>query len=872
MKKLYKLTTLLIAITLSTGLMAQTSTPPSNYATSDGSSGDPYFISSLDNLYWLSQTSGDWDKYFKQTTDIDASTTSGWDGNAGFSPIGNGTTKFTGSYDGQDKTISNLTINRSGTSYIGLFGYTINITIQNLGLPSVSISGNQYVGALIGKFGGTITNCYTSGTVTAASHYAGGFVGFIDNTGDISTSYSNTNVDGASRSGGFTSNANRGVNIENCYSLGDVTLTSGSRTDVGSFLGYDNTYTGTAIIINNCYATGDVTFSGGGTPTDRGFAGEEHGGTFTNNFFDSEASNQTTATGATAKTTAQMKNVATFTLETTVGLTTAWDFIGNPNDDAGTNDYWSIDGTTNSGYPFLSWETQCWDGGNGKTTDWFTTSNWQSGSVPTSTDNVSISNTTTMPVISGSTTAECNDLVVASGSTLTIEDDGKLTASGDMTNNGTLTLESTISGTGSLIVNGTAAGSVDIQRHIVGEIGAADGWHFLSSPVASQAISSFHTEGSGDDFYSWDEENDEWVNRTASGGGLNGSFETNFTVGKGYLIANSSTSIKTFSGILNNSTVSVTGLNNTDGNTYAGFHLLGNPFPCALDFNEGSWSKSGTIGTYAQIWNESAASYKVLAGEQIIPAMNGFMVYTSGDGASLTIPTDARVHSDTNWYKSSMAETMIALNIVDPEGNTSQQTLIDFNPDATDGFNPKYDALYMSGFAPMFYSSGAGKLFALNCLPEYRADLEIPLGFIKNQGTGFYIQLQRSLPDITVYLTDLKTNFTQNLSNNPVYSFTSEEGDDSQRFLLHFKAVGIEDQPQNQSNIQTWAANNTIHILNPENLQGEIRILNLFGQQVAQAKLTGDTKQQIQLNVPTGCYLVNVISEKGVVTRKVMVN
>jgi hypothetical protein len=53
-----------------------------------------------------------------------------------------------------------------------------------------------------------------------------------------------------------------------------------------------------------------------------------------------------------------MKTLATFTDETTVGLTTAWDFETNPNDDSANNDYWDMDlgGATNSGYPFLSWE------------------------------------------------------------------------------------------------------------------------------------------------------------------------------------------------------------------------------------------------------------------------------------------------------------------------------------------------------------------------------------------------------------------------------------------------------------------------------------------------------------------------------------
>lgn len=62
--------------------------------------------------------------------------------------------------------------------------------------------------------------------------------------------------------------------------------------------------------------------------------------------------------GGTAKTTTEMKNVATFTnTSTSTGLTTAWDFVGNPNNDAANNNYWNINSTDNDGYPFLSWQT-----------------------------------------------------------------------------------------------------------------------------------------------------------------------------------------------------------------------------------------------------------------------------------------------------------------------------------------------------------------------------------------------------------------------------------------------------------------------------------------------------------------------------------
>ena len=106
MKRLF--TSLILFCVFATTLWAQTSTAPSG----TGTSGDPYLISTLNNLYWVTQTSTSWTgKYFKQTADIDASSTSSWDSGKGFLPIGNSTTSFTGNYDGGNCQITSLYIN-----------------------------------------------------------------------------------------------------------------------------------------------------------------------------------------------------------------------------------------------------------------------------------------------------------------------------------------------------------------------------------------------------------------------------------------------------------------------------------------------------------------------------------------------------------------------------------------------------------------------------------------------------------------------------------------------------------------------------------------------------------------------------------------
>jgi len=407
----------------------------------DGSSGSPYQIATLNNLFWLSQYSSEWASgtYFTQTANIDASATSAWYDGEGFLPFGNSSTKFMGSYDGNSNTISSLTIDRSSTDNVGLFGYIELATITDLTLTSVDITGNNYVGALTGNADGNtttaivITNCSSSGSVsgaaavggligitrykatitnshssvnvTASNAYSGGFIGGTWNTtstytatftncsatgtvtssndrvggfiglvlggkfyqcyasGNVSCSSSNTNVGGFA--GVLGSDPDPYVyDIIDCYSTGDVTAAS-TTWQAGGFIAfiYDD---GSTIAIDNCYSTGVV--SGGSTASKGGFIGRvesssNHG--ITDSFWDTETSGFSNGiglienpSGLTGKTTVEMKTVATFTDETTTGLTTAWDFETNPNDDVANNDYWDMDlsGVTNSGYPFLSWQ------------------------------------------------------------------------------------------------------------------------------------------------------------------------------------------------------------------------------------------------------------------------------------------------------------------------------------------------------------------------------------------------------------------------------------------------------------------------------------------------------------------------------------
>ncbi|MFA6457010.1 MAG: T9SS type A sorting domain-containing protein [Bacteroidota bacterium] len=327
---------------------SQTATAPS---AGDGTSGNPYQIAALDNLYWITQNATEWSKFYIQTANIDASSTSGWDAGSGFSPIGSNASSFTGSYDGGGYTISNLYISRSATDYIGMFGFISDATVKNLHLTGIAFSGNGNVGGLVGfstgsgsavilncssagiisgvtsRFGGligstaagtTVTNCYSTVTVSSATgNLLGGFVGEHSQS-TITTCYSKGNVSSdGDHAGGFVGSLSLGASISNCYASGNVL----NFNRAGGFVG--SLSSGTSI--SNCYSVGSATNNGGSSVG--GFAAL-NAGTISNAFWDTDASGNATSAAGTGKTNVQMKTQSTFT-DAGWDFSTVWEMVGS---------------------------------------------------------------------------------------------------------------------------------------------------------------------------------------------------------------------------------------------------------------------------------------------------------------------------------------------------------------------------------------------------------------------------------------------------------------------------------------------------------------------------------------------------------------
>ncbi|MBN1198771.1 MAG: T9SS type A sorting domain-containing protein [Bacteroidales bacterium] len=494
----------------------------------------------------------------------------------------------------------------------------------------------------------------------------------------------------------------------------------------------------------------------------------------------------------------------------------------------------------------------------------------------------SASHSVTTP--SGSTLVLDGLSITGTGSWPT-SDGQKITVSGDLevASGATFQLTSSSEAATSLITLGSADGEVTVQRYIGAWTDDDHGWHLLSSPVDGQTIApGFTAEPSENyDFYLWSESNEVWVNfknTTTSPTFLecNGS-SGNFLSGRGYLVAYASTASKEFEGSLHDASIPVSGLTNTDGTQYAGWNLVGNPFPCYMQWNKttgaGGWNLSYINGV-AKIWDESAASYVDIAQSDPIPPLQGFMVQVSGSATgSLTLYEGDRVHEDDTWYKE-LAENVIKLRAVDPEGKKSQATVIRFLDGASASFEPEHDAHFLSGYAPLLYTVADGHLMSTNTLPTLDETLRIPLYFRKNEHSLFSIEADSAIsliPAYPVYLTDRKLGITTNLTRGKVYTFSSEEGDDPYRFEIHFKAVGVgESQPT--ASVQIWSDGQSLYIRNPQSLTGTIEVVSMTGQRILGVPLTNEVLQQQHLHVTSGVYYVRVYGQQVFGSRKVFLN
>ena len=175
-----------------------------------------------------------------------------------WTPIGTKTSMFSGSFDGNGKTISNLKIVEG--SYVGLFGYVGDATIKGITLENAQVSGAERVGSLIGRISGnaSVSYCMADGSsnVEGSGSNTGGLVAEIAGKVNVelknltSSALVKNTAASNSRAAGIvcqiTSDAT--VTIKNCVNKGNVETNKGYAGGVVSAIQAGET----SVFIDGC--------------------------------------------------------------------------------------------------------------------------------------------------------------------------------------------------------------------------------------------------------------------------------------------------------------------------------------------------------------------------------------------------------------------------------------------------------------------------------------------------------------------------------------------------------------------------------------------------------------------------------------------
>ena len=513
------------------------------------------------------------------------------------------------------------------------------------------------------------------------------------------------------------------------------------------------------------------------------------------------------------------------------------------NGDAGSEAYNTNTSTNNPNNETTENGSLTWDGSEG--TAWNTAANWDGNVVPTESYTVTIPGSlSNYPMVASGVGASCNDLIIESGGSLTINSGGSLITNGTLTNNGTMQISRTLT---------------------------ESQWHMVSVPVEGITANTFL----GDYLQTWDEANGMWVNISDPLTALNTKqgYSLWATPGK-------SDHTYTFTGTLltGNQSTPIT-YHAVSGNDFDGANLLGNPYPSSIDWDQ----LQATYGSN-YIWDGTA--YKAYSsqigydlGYRYIPPLQAFFII-AGSSGNFDLTNAARTHSGAaNFYKSGGEKTFEnGIVLAASNGTYTDEWCLVFNPEASEDFELPLDAWKLRSSTP-----GLSQLWSVTTEGNLSIDIRpqaqtIQLGFANDQAGIYTIGISQIADVSSAMLEDTKTNTLHNLQTKPCEFAWDPVMDDEKRFKLHLNAVGIEESQTSESNLQIYAANGQIFVKNGNDLETDgrtsiqyVTVSDVMGRVVLQKEISGNGIISVPANLQTGVYLVTVQSGKEIKTVKVFI-
>lgn len=473
----------------------------------------------------------------------------------------------------------------------------------------------------------------------------------------------------------------------------------------------------------------------------------------------------------------------------------------------------------------------------------FKTTQSQNTQSTTVTQDTVVNSLTTTNAVTFSKDTTLKNVTLKSGAVLTIVAGKTLTVKGN------LVLEDGAS----IIDNGdvNVLTNITLKRNGTKSAGIYNYW---SSPVESGNLASL-----GGNTYSYNEPGRIAGNYVTGWATATGAM----TVGVGYTAT--ATGAASFTGKLNTGTILIpvtrTAIDASVIND--GWNLIGNPYPSELNLAK-FLDTNTTLVKSAYYWDGSNYTTKNTGN---IPSCQGFFVQAISS-STVKFSNKMRVGGATALFRTELQESTI-IPITDNVGH-SDQTQIDINTAATDGYDARYDAVKLKGNTNLqLYSKIGTDNFAINSLNSPAEGKIVYLGLDAIAGTFTIGKATAQLEGTDIYLNDKTSNKTINLSASS-YTFTTNAVTGSNRFsLIIGSAVTTAIISNSNTNVSAIYVSNDRLFASNMPYGSSVTLFNTTGQEV----VSGITSEE-GLNVSgleEGLYIVKASNATTSATSKIIV-
>ncbi len=490
-----------------------------------------------------------------------------------------------------------------------------------------------------------------------------------------------------------------------------------------------------------------------------------------------------------------------------------------------------------------------WHGGN---ISWGDPANWDAGVVPSSTNIIIPSGTSTYPTAGPGPAFTLN-----AGLQMDIRPGARATFS-SLTNNGTIHLRSDATGTSSLLTGSFSgsAGNINVDLHLTsGPTG--EWWHYIAAPAT--VSKTVFTDIEPELLVRYDET--KVLTDVADGwqwhDGYGGTTPFNdLTAKEGYDVSVASDVTMTYRNLKSLTTsmgrIDLPFSGSGGDTTIHGYSLIGNSLTCGINWDLVTYSHPHDILRHAYYVRTSSgeeASYVNGVGTNgataHIAPLQGFFVRTRAAGTYITIPDNAREHNDAPRFKSADQIPLVRLTL--SSATARDEIVIRFDPEATIDFDGLLDAgkpfSHLKG-RMRIYSVLRGENYSINAIPWPTQKTVIPLT-LEIPETGTYRIARTQLQNTAGYkivLTDKLTGKSMDVATVEDYAFSAPAGTLSDRFTMTVipaekkAAVASEEQrvvPEPESSLKIYSTAGRICILPQGNdwddISGKVRIFNITG-------------------------------------------